>query len=396
MTDTQINAWYDVISRAYVAGKFSGRGAEEVHTPRALVEEVLDKMLLDGDILVLFNLEFCLSLLYTYNIDASRVTFYSDHPNKTVIAQKLGVRIENDFKKINMRFDSVVTNSPYQDADGNPLYYKFHNFIVKELLKPGAEAAQVTPDAMAVALETGIVKGCHNVEQREIKLINISTDIKKNHFKNVGINNFCYFIVKNTAKTSQPYTIITANGTTQGIVSPLKPLITGPLVDSILAKCFAYDTNFYGGSWNTAGKNATQDPQGKGRVALRIDNNGQLETYPVTWTGSHKMQSRAKVFVSGFGNKAVACYDHDIVCAVEKNLYTVPTANDTESDNLVDLLDCDLREFFKRVIKARGDRVDFLRHFKGLPLTAKWTAPAIYKHFNLTQAEIDYINTVIA
>ena len=173
-------------------------------------------------------------------------------------------------------------------------------------------------------------------------------------------------------------------------------MITGPLVDSILAKCFSYDTNFYGGSWNTAGKSAKQDPQGKGRVALRIDTNGKIETYPVTWTSTHKMQSRAKVFVSGFGNKAVACYDHNVVCAVEKFLYTVPTANDTESDNLVNLLNCDLREFLKRVIKARGDRVDFLRHFKGVPLNTKWTAAAIYKHFNLTQEEIDYINTIIA
>jgi hypothetical protein len=372
-------------------------GSHAAFTPQALVEEVLAQMQLTGDILVAYNLEFLISLLYTHKIDVSKISFYSDHPNKDKIAQKLGITsVFKDLKKITMKFNAVVTNSPYQDADKNPLYYKFHNHIVNELVLPGGEIAEVTPDAMAVALETGIVKGCHSVEQRNIKVINISTDIKKQHFPSVGINNFCYFVLTNSPKTQNPYTIITANGTTQGHISPLKPLITSSEVDSILAKCFDYDCNYYKGSWNTAGTAAQKNPQGTGRVALRIDDNCQLETYNVDWIKTHKYQGNPKVFVAGFGNRAVACYDHNIVCATEKNLYTVPTQSDQESDRLVHLLDCDLREFFKRVIKARGDRIDFLRHFKGLPLTKTWSNQDVYQYFGLTTKEIDFINDTIS
>jgi hypothetical protein len=74
----------------------------------------------------------------------------------------------------------------------------------------------------------------------------------------------------------------------------------------------------------------------------------------------------------------------------------VPTQSDQESDRLVHLLDCDLREFFKRVIKARGDRIDFLRHFKGLPLTKTWSNQDVYQYFGLTTKEIDFINDTIS
>lgn len=383
------------IYKALKEGLISFDGAHAIHTPQALVEEVLSKIALQGDILVLFNVEFVISLVYTYNIAPENITFYSDHDNKSRFCSKLGVKYITSLET-DMKFDVVLTNPPYQDIDKNPLYYKFHNNIVNKLLKPGGEVAEITPDAMAVALETGIVKGCHTVEKREIKLINISTDIKKQHFPTVGINNFCYFVLKNTTKTQNPYTIITAIGITQGRISPLKPLITGPEVDSILAKCFDYDRNYYGGSWNTAGTAAVKNISGQGRVVLRIDDRCQLETYQVDWVKKHKYQGTPKVFVSGFGNRAVACYDHDLVCATEKNLYTVPTKSDQESDRLVQLLDCDLREFLKRVIKARGDRIDFLRHFKGVPLTKKWTNKDLYQHFGLTKTEIDFINVTIS
>jgi hypothetical protein len=348
----------------------------------------------------MFNIEFVVSLVYTYNIDPSTITFYSDHQNKSEMAHRLGVKYIITTLGKDMKFDVVLVNPPYQDEAKNPLYYKFHNKVLNDLLKPNGITAFITPDAMAVSLETGIVKGCHTVEQREIVLLNISSAIKKNHFKDVGINNFCYYIVKNSPKKDgAQYPIITSEGSRVGTISPLKPLIDNSLVDSILKKCFKFDTNFYNGSWNTAGKSAISDPTGKDLVALRLDPSGNFETYNVTWKvdssgKTHKMLGLPKVFISAFGNKAAVCYDHSMVCASEKLLYTVPTASDVESERLVHLIDCALKKFLTIIIKARGPYIDFLRHFKGVPLTKKWSDKDLFKYFDLTEKEIDYIKQI--
>lgn len=370
-------------------------GAHDVYTPQPLIEEILNQIDLENkSILVMFNIEFVISLVYTYKVNPDNITFYADHENKIKIAKRLDVKYITELKT-NMKFDVVLANPPYQDDAKNPLYYKFHNLVVNELLKPNGITAFITPDSMAVSLETGTVKGCHTVEQREIVLLNISTDIKKIHFKDVGINNFCYYIVKNTPKTSNIYPIVTSSGTRQGTISPLKPLIDTPLSNSILNKCFNFDTNYYGGSWNTAGKSATKNPNGKDLVVLNIDDQGNFVTYPVSWNKTHKYVGIPKLFITGFGNRYAIAYDHNLVCAVEKCVYTVPTKSDSESERLAHLLDCDLKKFLTIVIKARGPYIDFVRHFRGVPLTKKWSNNELFKYFNLTKDEIDYIKTVI-
>lgn len=290
-----------------------------------------------------------------------------------------------------MKFDVVIGNPPYQDEDKNPLYYKFHNHAVLELLEINGMLAFITPDAIAVSLETGIIKGCHKVEQREICLINISTNIKTKYFKDVGINNFCYYIIKNNPKLTVSYPIITIDGMQHTTINPLKPLIYNALVDSILDKCFKFDSNFYTGSWNTAGTAATRTEAGLDLVALRIDKNRKLETYNVEWTKHHKYYGIPKIFITGFGDKAIVAYNHKLICATEKFLYTVPTNNDIESERLLALLDCNLKKFLTNIIKARGPYIDFVRHFKGVTLSKEWTDAELYAHFNLTQEEIDYI-----
>ncbi len=298
------------------------------------------------------------------------------------------------FLATNMKFDIVIGNPPYQDSNKNPLYYKFHNRAVN-LLNPDGKLAFITPDAMAIALETGYTKGRHSVELRKIEMINISTSIKKLHFKDVGINNFCWYVIENKPKTSDSYEIIHDDGISVGTMNPIKPLVNGSEVNSILAKCFEYALNPYDGGWYTAGKAARRDPDGTDYVALRIDEQGQFETYSVTHGKSHPLYGKPKVFITGFGNRAAVAYDHTLVCASEKLLWTVITNGDVESENLVHLVDCTLKKWLAIVIKARGPYIDFLKHFKGVPLDRKWTDAELYAHFGLTQDEIDHIERTV-
>jgi hypothetical protein len=160
-------------------------------------------------------------------------------------------------------------------------------------------------------------------------------------------------------------------------------------------KCFEFGKNPYKGCWSTAGKKAVRDTAGKGRVVLNIDKSNNLITYNVRWDSEHKLSGCPKVFITGFGNRAVVSYDHSLVCAVEKFVYTVPTNSDIESENLVNLLTCKLQKFFSKAIKARGPFIDFLGQFKGVDLSLPWTDAELYAHFNLTQEEIDYIEATV-
>jgi hypothetical protein len=88
-------------------------GSHDVYTPQPLVEEILSKLILENkSILVMFNIEFVISLVYTYKVSASQVTFFSDHTNKDKICKRLGVKYIKALDK-NMKFDTILSNPPY-------------------------------------------------------------------------------------------------------------------------------------------------------------------------------------------------------------------------------------------------------------------------------------------
>ena len=68
-------------------------GSHNVYTPQPLIEEILNQIdLKNKSILVMFNVEFVISLVYNYQVDPSKITFYADHENKIKIAKRLGVK----------------------------------------------------------------------------------------------------------------------------------------------------------------------------------------------------------------------------------------------------------------------------------------------------------------
>jgi hypothetical protein len=89
------------------------KGGHDVHTPKGLVEEILSKIELENKtVLVLFNIEFVISLVYTYGVSPENITFYSDHDNKTLMAERFGVKYCTSLDNL-MKFDVIVSNPPY-------------------------------------------------------------------------------------------------------------------------------------------------------------------------------------------------------------------------------------------------------------------------------------------
>jgi len=106
--------------KALKEGLVSFEGAHDIYTPQVLVEEILSKINLRGNILVMFNIEFVVSLVYTYKIDPGTITFYSDHPNKGEMARRLGVKYIITTLGKDMEFDVILSNPPYDAVmEGN-------------------------------------------------------------------------------------------------------------------------------------------------------------------------------------------------------------------------------------------------------------------------------------
>lgn len=135
--------------KALKEGLISFDGAHDIYTPHALVEEILSKINLNGNILVMFNIEFVVSLVYTYNIDPTTITFYSDHQNKSEMARRLGVKYATSLENITMNSRPVLlVNPPYTNGeqDASEIYTAIIDNCV-EKFNPIAIGA-VTPENM--------------------------------------------------------------------------------------------------------------------------------------------------------------------------------------------------------------------------------------------------------
>jgi hypothetical protein len=95
-------------------------GAHNVFTPQTLVENILSNInkLNDRPILVLFNIEFVISLVYTYNINPNFIIFYADHPNKVKYANRIGVKYITSLESVTMKKRPILlVNPPYTNGE---------------------------------------------------------------------------------------------------------------------------------------------------------------------------------------------------------------------------------------------------------------------------------------
>lgn len=187
-------------------------GSHNVHTPKDLVEEILDNLsLADRKILVLFNLEFVISLLYTYNVLPENITLLSDHNNKNEFAKEFKIRYISELEE-DMKFDVVVGNPPYQgNNDKGTVQPKSHNLWSKfvsqsiDLIDNNGYVALVTPDSW-MSPNSKVLKSF-----KENSLTWVNTDVS-NHF-NVGSSFTAWILQKNqnTKKVSIDGLIVDLN-----------------------------------------------------------------------------------------------------------------------------------------------------------------------------------------
>ena len=125
-------------------------GSHEAFTPQAVIEPIVKNIGISAQpYLVLYNIEFVISLVYTYKVDPKLITFYSDHENKSKIADRLGVKYITSLENITMKSRPVLlVNPPYTNGeqDASEIYTAIINNCIDQF-DPIAIGA-VTPENM--------------------------------------------------------------------------------------------------------------------------------------------------------------------------------------------------------------------------------------------------------
>jgi hypothetical protein len=175
-------------------GDISFEGSHNIHTPRPLVDRILSSIKLDGSILVIFNVEFVASLVYSHNVDPKNITLLSDHEDKSYFCKKIGANYINKLET-SMKFDVIVGNPPYQDTTA-PTLKLWPTFLEKsvQLTVDGGYIGFITPRAWIERpnsqLSGRIVKNILKVYQLE------QVDITSEKYFNIGESPCSYIIHK--------------------------------------------------------------------------------------------------------------------------------------------------------------------------------------------------------
>ena len=308
-----------------------------------------------------------------------------------------------------MKFDVIVGNPPFQDVGGqNTLYPKFYKKSVS-LLNDNGCIGMITPPKIIPGL-WGLKNpdGIKMPEPLNIEKIATGNNVK-DYFPGIG-SDFCYFVASRTPVDNTKVNVVLDAGS---IVANSPLLVTNvdseklQIAQSIINKAFKFNKDPYNATTGDHGKSAKADANGKDLVLETISSDGTIKTRPATWLKKeHAHYGSPKVLMPLYGKVSHIDYTHKLVSAAQEktangkltghNICTVLTNSDSESESLVTILESSMQIFFNGVTnETRSQYVNFLKHFAGAPLTKKWTNRELYKHFNLTQDEMDYIESYV-
>jgi hypothetical protein len=371
--------------KALKEGFISFDGSHDIHTPQALVEEILSKIDLgDKKILVLFNIEFVISLVYTYNIAPDNITFYSDHENKGKMCAKMGVKYITNLET-DMRFDVVVGNPPYQTGNGESggKHSLWRKFIKKsfELCDNNGYIGIVCPGFPYKAKDIG------KYFKENTPLV-LNNDVSS-YFPGIG-SDIKYWIVKK-GNHNLPF-VVDGQIWTNGLeYDPTIPVIV-TLIRKKIDKFDKFECKQDRGYSSTQLKNDDNDyfthPTRKSIYPIRHGSINKV-CYVKEPTECH---TKRKVMMVFSGYPAFEYYDETtpMSSCYQMSGY-IQVANKKEGNALIKLYSSKLYTWlsnpfnkgtFKGVVNYSLPKVD---------LNKSWSDEELYTHFNLTPEEIDYI-----
>lgn len=319
-----------------------------------------------------------------------------------------------DKDNMNMKFDVVIGNPPYQDGDREDQANKLWPQFVKkanDLVEDNGHVAMITPNGWmqpTADIGKGTGKNALSIfndifKQNNLILANIDSDaIRETHFKGVG-STFSYYLFQK-APYSGSTEFITSTGSVQIDISKIDslPKVTSKESLSIVKKMVGTPFTFCDQNHGLNGVEG--DSQGTVTVLKKIKGVEKAINHKLQYTIYHTNKNNGtywfgetlnpyattpKVIISlsgtylpvfnnttGFSNMCLA-----VICKTDK-----------EAKHAHIVLTSKLYKFWVDMQKFSGfNPRKLILTLPALPLTKDWTDASIYQHFGLTQEEIDYV-----
>ena len=318
-------------------------------------------------------------------------------------------------KEWNMKFSVVVGNPPYQEGGRDDQANKLWPQFVKkayDLVEDDGYVAMITPNGWmqpTADIGKGTGKNALSIfndlfKKNNLILANVDSDnIRENYFKGVG-STFSYYIFQK-APYSGGTEFITPTGSVTVDINTVQslPKIVSKESLSIVNKMSGTPFTFCDQNHGLNGHEG--DTQGIYTHVKKTKNGEKISTHDLVhsiyhtnknngtyWFGEkpNPYANKPKVIISlsgtylpvfnntnGFSNMCLA-----VICNTDDEAYCVQK-----------ILSSKLYKFWVDMQKFSGfNPRKLILTLPSLPLTQDWDDAKIYKHFNLTREEIDYIN----
>tara|TARA_B110000503_G_scaffold109914_1_gene164481 strand:+ start:295 stop:1467 length:1173 start_codon:yes stop_codon:yes gene_type:complete len=366
-------------------------GSHNIHTPKDLTTTVLNNVELSNrKILVLFNVEFVISLVELYNVDPANITFYSDHDNKTNLVSRFGVKYINTLEQ-EMKFDVVIANPPYQDSEdsGGTLWGKFASKAFNKLTAPDGYVVMIHPPSFIGKHQSkGKGKSDYSVfNNYQIEQIHLLDDKEKNkYFPGVGTK-ICWYIGRNQPVHTDTTVVGYDNGNTVEFMTHFPsttflPNIVNDLSIRIHNKLRAVASL----KFNQKRELHYHNMKIKGTV-----DNVSTPTHPYKSYFSHKITRYSSFTFSDYANIKLmvpqtstignAFIDKD--CNVSEDLFYVCCNTNKEASDLLTYLNSNLVKYIGKTYRPGRNLGSLL---------AAGIIPEPTASIVLNQEELDYIN----
>jgi len=378
----------------------------EVFTPITLVEEMLDKLPKEVfESKTTTFLDPCFgtgSFLRTIGLRLKAAGHSSENINSRLFGFEVDSRMFNETKRkfnginiskedflntdINMKFDVIVGNPPYQNSSDSGSEALWLKFILKSS-KISDKVLFITPKSWCNLSEASYNSSLFNIFKSRLSYANISNNIKENYFKGIG-STFSYFLLTEERKDNN-FIIESDSGSFKLSYDLIKwiPSNINLITLSILNKTLWSNSEKLKGSLN--------EITGYRKGGKHIHSNGLYKVSNTsaqyskdTWLYTNVPQdimNLPKVIFSDSGYNKPYYDSGSINLGHHSRAFFVK--DESEANDLINFLESDLIKFLIKTTVDSGISI-------GFESIAKYI-PSNYKDIILTQEEIDYIENAV-